>query len=184
MSLSVASQAGIITSLVTMTGPNESPANTSPGTGTGTITIDTVLNTMRVQASFSGLTTATTAAHIHCCTTAPGTGTANVATALPTFPNFPLGVTSGTYDMTFDLLMNSSYNPAFVSSNGGGTPAGAEAALIGGIVAGDAYLNIHTNMFPNGEIRGFLLAVPEPGTMMLLSVGLGACLLKWSNRRA
>jgi hypothetical protein len=48
-----------------------------------------------------------------------------------------------------------SYNPAFVTANGG-TTAGAEAALLAGLEAGQAYLNIHTTMFPGGEIRGFL----------------------------
>jgi hypothetical protein len=42
-----------------------------------------------------------------------------------------------------------------VTANGG-TTAGAEAALLAGLEAGQAYLNIHTTMFPGGEIRGFL----------------------------
>ena len=53
----------------------------------------------------------------------------------------------------------SSYNPAFVTANGG-TVAGAEAALLAGLHAGTAYLNIHTSMVPAGEIRGFLVEVP------------------------
>ena len=110
---------------------------------------------MRVQAQFSGLTTGTIASHIHACTASPGTGTASVATTTPTFPGFPLGVTSGSYDRTFDTLSAGTYNPAFVSSHGG-TPASAEAALATCLAAGTAYLNIHTTMFPGGEIRGFL----------------------------
>jgi hypothetical protein len=35
----------------------------------------------------------------------------------------------------------------------------------------ETYLNIHTVMFGNGEIRGFLVA-PEPGALMLLGTGL------------
>jgi hypothetical protein len=53
------------------------------------------------------------------------------------------------------MLDLSSYNPAFVSANGG-TAASAEAALFAGIMAGHAYLNIHTTTFPGGEIEGFL----------------------------
>lgn len=80
----------------TLSGPNESPPNASPGTGQAVVTIDDVLNTMRVQVSFSGLTGTTTASHIHAPTAAPLTGTAGVATTTPTFTNFPLGVTSST----------------------------------------------------------------------------------------
>ena len=48
-----------------------------------------------------------------------------------------------------------SYNLAFVTAHGG-TTASAAAALLAGLEAGQAYLNIHTTMFPGGEIRGFL----------------------------
>jgi len=67
-------------------GPSEFPPNASPGTGFANVIIDDVANTMRVIADFSGLIGTTTAAHIHCCTTTPGTGTANVATQTPSLP--------------------------------------------------------------------------------------------------
>ena len=136
-----------------LNGANQSPVIATPGTGTAKVTWNTVTNEMSVDVSFSGLTTATTAAHIHCCIASPGN--VGVATAVPTFPGFPLGVTSGTYTMTFDMTSAASYNPAFVTANGG-TVAGAEAALLAGLLAGHAYLNIHTMANPGGEIRGFL----------------------------
>jgi CHRD domain len=137
----------------TLNGTNQNPPDASPGTGTAKVTWNTLTNEMTVDVTFSGLTTPTTAAHIHCCIAPPGN--TGVATAVPTFPGFPLGVTSGSYSRTFDMTAASSYNPAFVTANGG-TTAGAEAALLAGIQAGDAYLNIHTTAFPGGEIRGFL----------------------------
>jgi len=152
-----------------LTGPNESPANASPATAFSIVTFDDVANTMRVQINFSGLLGTTTASHIHCCTTAAGTGTAGVATQLPSFTGFPLGVTSGTFDNTFDLTLASSWNPAFISANGG-TPATAEAALLAGVGAGRVYLNIHSTAFPGGEIRAFL--VPEPATWGLVGLAL------------
>ncbi len=123
---------------------------------------------MYVHVEFSGLTSGTTASHIHSPAVAPGN--AGVATAVPTFPDFPLGVTSGTYDQTFNMLLASSYNPAFITANGG-TPASAESALFTSIEAGTAYLNIHTTNNPGGEIRGFLQTVPEPASLVLLGTG-------------
>lgn len=144
---------------VSLSGPAEAPPNNSPGTGKALVTIDAVANTMRVQTTFSGLLAGVTAAHIHAPTAVPGTGTAGVATTLPTFPGFPSGVTAGTYDQTFDMLLASSYNPAYITNNGG-TTATAFTALRAAISAGRAYLNIHSTMFPGGEIRGFLNLCP------------------------
>ena len=105
-----------------------------------------------------------------------------MATTVPTFPGFPSGVTSGTYDNTFDLTSASSYNPAFVTNNGGNV-SGAMTALTNGLNAGQAYLNIHTSEFGGGEIRGFLAPIPEPETYALMLAGLG--LVGWvaSRRR-
>jgi CHRD domain len=153
-------------------GASESPANASPGTGFTTVIIDTVAHTLHVQVTFSDLTAGTTASHIHAATAVPGAGTAGVATTTPTFTGFPLGVTSGTYDHTFDLTNPGSWNPNFINNNGG-TTADAETTLAAAMAAGKAYLNIHTSLFPGGEIRGFLVA-PIPASMLLFGTGLAA----------
>jgi hypothetical protein len=180
--LAGAAHANIITYSATLTGTSEVPPNASPATGTATVTIDDIANTMALHVVFAGLTGTTTASHIHCCTTVPLVGTAGVATTTPTFAGFPLGVTSGTYDNTLDLLMASSYNPTYITNNGG-TPASAEAALLSGMAQGRSYLNIHTTTFGGGEIRGFLVAnaVPEPDGLALLALG-GAVLLAARRR--
>ncbi|MCW3098916.1 MAG: hypothetical protein JWL77_4534 [Chthonomonadaceae bacterium] len=170
-----ASQAQVFTA--SLSGPNESPPNASPGTGSAIVTLNPLANTMRVQVSFSGLLGTTTASHIHASTPTPFAGTAGVATTTPTFAGFPLGVTSGTYDQTLDMTLASSYNPAYVTANGG-TPASAEAALFSAIASGQSYLNIHTTVVPGGEIRGFLVATPEPGTIgFLIAMGISGTLL-------
>jgi len=144
-----------------LSGANENPANASPGTGVATIVLDPTAQTLAVSAAFTGLTSNTTMAHIHCCQTMPGTNqNVGVATTVPAFPGFPLGVTSGTYGfMTFDLTQPGIYNPAFVAMFPG-LPQ-AEAALIAGIENSATYFNIHTVNFGGGEIRGEFL-VPGP----------------------
>ena len=117
---------------VVMSGPAESPPTASPGTGSGLIIIDSTANTLNiVSETFSGLTSGTTASHIHCCTAVAGVSTAGVATQVPTFSGFPLGVTSGSYSLLFDMTQASTWNLAFITASGG-TPAGAEAALVAG----------------------------------------------------
>jgi len=166
---STAPDAAILQFGGTLTGSAEVPPSGSPGTGTVLITYDTVSELLNVNEVFSGLISPTTASHIHCCT-APGTNT-GVSTPLPSFPGFPLGVTSGTYNMTFDLSQASSFNPAFVTAQG--SLDAARAALLTGMTNGNAYLNIHTQQFPGGEIRALLTPVPEPATWAMLIVGFG-----------
>src|SRR6516164_296947 len=148
----------------------EIPPTASTATGSATITLDPAANTLRVQVTFSGLTSNTVMGHIHCCLASLfANANVGVATTVPAFPGFPLGVTSGTYDHVLDLTSASSYNPAFVTMQGG-TVAMAEAALINGIQNGETYLNIHTVNFPGGEIRGLPVASPTPAKLSLLNV--------------
>ena len=166
----------------TLNGAQESPSVTTTGVGDVMVTIDTAALTMRVETTFSGLTSGTTAAHIHCCFVPGGPANVMVATGVPSFPDFPMGVTSGSYDKTFDLTDAATYNPDFVTNNGG-TVDSARAALLDGLSRHDAYFNIHTSANPTGEIRDFLVQcppshVPEPGLLGLLGTAGAGLLLR------
>jgi hypothetical protein len=155
--------------------------------GSAIVTVDTTADTMRVQEIFAGLESGTTASHIHCCGIQPQN--VGIATTVPTFPGFPLGVTTGTYDQTFDMTSLASFNPAFVAANGG-TAASAFAVLLAGLNDGQAYINVHSTLFPTGEIRGILepqlttTATPLPGALPLAATGFGLFgLLGWRRKR-
>jgi hypothetical protein len=148
--------AALIHLSVNLIGSNEVPANGSPATGVASLDLDTTAQTLAGHIVFSGLGSNTTMAHIHCCLASPFLTGVNVgvATVVPAFPGFPIGVTSGTDDFVLDLTSASAYNPAFVTAQGG--LANAKTALIAGLIAGETYLNIHTMLLPGGEIRGFV----------------------------
>lgn len=165
-----------------LSGMAEDPPNDSLGTGFARVTINDEAYTVRIQASFSGLTGTTTIAHIHCCTAAALTATAGVAVHQGTLLGFPAGVKAGSYDNTFDMTLASSYGNGFFSANDSSAVT-AFATLASGLASGKAYFNIHSNYKGPGEIRGFLqlAPVPEPQTYALMLAGLGV--LGWAARR-
>jgi len=131
----------------TLSGADEVPPVVSEATGSATLTL--AFNTLDVNSiSFSGLTTNVTAVTIQVAL--PGVN-GPAAIILPGFP----AATSGNYSMTFDLTLDGTYNPSFLTANGG-TAASAESALVAAMLAGETYINIHDATFPGGEIRGQL----------------------------
>lgn len=149
-------------------GPGELPPNASPGSSVATFEVDGTL--LRAEVPFRDLVSGTTVAHIHCCTVEAFTGVAPPAISLVDFPTM---VTAGKYRHTFDLGDPAVYEPAFLAAFGG-TAAGAGAALLEAMNGNQAYLNIHTAQYPNGEIRGFAVAapIPEPASWGMLGIGL------------
>lgn len=176
----LSARATLITFGAPLLGATESPPVASPGTGSTIVSLNTDTHEMRVYVTFSGLVGNATVSHIHCCTALPFTFNVGVATALPSFPGFPAGVTSGSYDHIFNLTDTASWSPAFLTAAGGSTSV-AEANLLAALETGRAYLNIHSVPFPAGELRGFL--IPEPTTIALLAGGLIAAVGVRRRRR-
>jgi hypothetical protein len=132
------------------------PPNVSPGTGHATLTLDTVGQTLVVALSYSGLLAPATNAHIHCCAP-PGTN-AGVVIPFVVPGGFVVGSTSGSMNTTFLL----------------------DSTLVADILSGQSYVNIHTTLFPGGEIRGNITAdtqVPEPAAMGLMGAALAGLVL-------
>lgn len=136
-------EALIINFAATLSGAQEVPPNTSPATGSGMVTLDTDTNLLSWNVTFSGLVAPTTAAHFH------GPATPGV--------NAP-------------VIVNINVTPGFGSPQiGSATISDAHEAFF---LAELTYINVHTTTFPGGEIRGQVLMVPEPSSLLLLGAGL------------
>jgi len=151
---------GLITCTATLAGSNEVPPTGSQGTGSGTFTFDESTSTTTWSVTFAGLSAPATAAHIH----SPAGPGVNAAVVVP-LTGLPAAISG-----------------SFASS--GTTLIGRTAAQFAGdLLAGNAYVNIHTSTFPGGEIRGQLSCteaprpVPEFGSLaMILAISLVAIL--------
>jgi hypothetical protein len=134
--------ATIIDLYANLDGAQEVPANVTTGTGSASITYDDVSNLLSWTITFSDLQGTTTDAHFH------GPATFGVSAGV----RVPIPHTDG---LTADTLIGSTtISEAF------------EAELLGQLW----YINIHSTFDPSGEIRGQV--IPEPGTLLLLGMGL------------
>ena len=159
-----------------MSGALENPSNPSGGFGTGLVTFDLDVFTMRTEVTFGGLTGTTTNSHIHCCDAFPANDI--VATRTPTFLNFPSGRHVGVVRSHVpDMTLAGSYNAAFLTENGGSISQAFETLLNAARAGNKAYWNIHSSFRSGGEIRGYLTPVPEPGEDFLLAT-IGSCRLR------
>lgn len=160
------------------------PGVLSGGTGgevLGGITFDNVTKLLTINVAwgsangFSDLTGNTSNAHIH-----GPTANANGNIGGTDFVEANLGVL---INLQASAVAGITTNP---SATGGGisgtTTVGITAAQEAALLGNRTYLNVHTTANGGGEMRGFLVQVPEPSTALVTLTALGACGLR--RRRA
>jgi hypothetical protein len=144
----------------------------SGGTGgeiLGGISFDNVTKLLTVNVAwgsangFTNLTGVATNAHIHGPTASPnGDGFTQIA-------NVMIPLTSG------GVVFNSS---ASAGSIQGTVTTPLTAPQESALMTGSTYLNVHTVANGGGEIRGFLVVVPEPASALAGMTAIGALALR------
>lgn len=136
--------------------------------GSGSVSLTLINTTLSLSGSYSGLTSPSTAGHIHGAS-GPFPATAGVRYGLDTLGIMSVGATSGTYSGSLNLADIGAYTVT---------------QQIADLNAGLWYLNIHNSSFPGGEIRGAINVVPEPSTLAILGLGTTGLLLRNRGRRS
>ena len=134
-------------------GLQETPPVATSGTGYATITLDDVTNQFTMTGTFQDLIGTTNNGHVH------GPAPAGTPAGVMFGITFDFGVTSG----------NMSHNGVITAQQ--------TADILNDL----AYINIHTNSHPGGEIRGQI--IPEPSSLIILAVGGGALVVARRRRK-
>jgi hypothetical protein len=145
--LGASASAAILTFEANLDGLQEAPPNASPGFGQADLTLDTV----------SGLMTITSGTYQDLL------GGATVVT----LNDAALGV-NGPISWVLTLDTPGAATGTF---SGGGVITNP-VTVVADMIATNTYINIRSNVFPSGEIRGQLFMVPEPSTVMLACTGI------------
>jgi len=158
--------------------------STSTATGFGEVAIDTTLFTITSDLTWSGLSGPTDRAHLHNAPAGQVTDFIFAHEILGLNPRTELcGSWNGSLFINCAPATGSAHDVLQLSATDGyGFPD--FNSLVIAFSQRDIYLDMHTQLYPEGEIRGQLseVAVPEPSTISLL---LCACLVgaMFSRRR-
>jgi hypothetical protein len=163
--------------------------STSTATGSGLVAIDTTLFTITTDLSWSGLSGPTDRAHLH--NAAAGQVTDQ------TFEHEVLGLDDSAPARTVVCPWDDGIYIKCVPATGSaedvlqlsatdGYGFADFASLVAAFFQDGIYLDIHTQLFPDGEIRGqlFSFSVPEPSMLSLLAclalLAVGVWRRRWS----
>lgn len=154
----------------TFSSSQEVPPNPSPATGTFSGILNDPMTVLTFTINYSGLIGGiVTGAHFH--SPAPPGVNAPVVRGYCSPGPFCADFTSpsGTFTGTWTSLDAMPLTPALAAA----------------LLAGNVYFNIHTQVFPGGEIRAQLAArqVPEPASLSLLLLGTTGLMLMRSRKR-
>jgi CHRD domain len=163
----LASTTGTLTAFSTLLSSTVEPVPSSSATGTAISVFDDSNNSVVTMSTYSGLANNGGFGHLHCCTSAPGSGSGPVAVS---FNNFPSAI-EGSFASVTNLT------------------ATQYSALLAGTTSGRAYANIHTpGTYSAGEIRGFLdlysITTPVPEANQVSMILAGLALLSFRARKA
>ena len=155
-------------------GPEADGSTNSPGSGFGTVTLDTETNVLSYDFTWSDLVGDLTKLHIHGPASADMSNPQHIVEIFGP-PEVPaeLATTSGTVSGSFELqtLEQVGFDPI--------SPEFIKETLING----EAYLNVHSTVFGMGEIRGNLgtpvtQTVPEPNSILVYGLGIAILALR------
>ena len=147
----------------TLSGLQETTQNASFGFGTGLVILNAARTSITVDLSWTGLSSGATAGHIH----SPGALGVNAPVLFP-FAGVPNTTSGAIPEQTFAIT------PAQVTQ----------------LQAGLMYFNIHTALFPGGEIRGQIAPAPVPEASttaslgLLLALGMGGLVVAGKRKKA
>lgn len=156
-----------------VTGSQEVPPVSTSAAGGGVLSVDPDTGDYNFELLVSGLTQADLAG------VGPNSSPVHIHSA-PVGVNGPIVVDLGYAGTLVDIDTDGFSLTA--SGTFGGTQGGLNgpdvATNIADLLTGNLYVNVHTNAHGGGEIRGQLLAIPEPSSVVLaLLSGLGLVLV-------
>jgi hypothetical protein len=148
-----------VSKIITFTGDlkssNENPTNTSQGTGTFTITLDTSTNLLTWDVQVNGLTTNINNGHIH----GPAAAGVNAGVILNFNPAASSGIPGSTFSGFGTTAGRAQGSLTLTSAVVFRTDANGDS-LKKWLLNGQAYVNVHTTQNPGGEVRGQVVKLP------------------------
>jgi hypothetical protein len=138
----------------------------STATGHGRVTYDSDADRLTYEFSWENLEGPLTKVHVH-----------GPAGPEESNPNHLWEILNSPFDLPEEQWTTGSFSRSFedfLTSTCCTTPP---PQALEAMFAGEAYVNVHTTLWPAGEIRGNFVIIPEPSSFGLVTMGLGALAL-------